>query len=116
MTGNCTMRKATQLWAALSVGLSLLACPRAGGQPTVPPPPADLPARFERLAERMRALSEDVSTTLASTPAGRTLGQDVQELVQAIADFQASLAGAGDRFALRQRYAGIDASWHQVQA
>src|SRR4051812_39114903 len=116
MTGDFAMRKAAQVWAALAIGLTLPCCPPAWAQPPAPARvtvvPADLPALFERLAQRMRALSEDVAGTLATTPDGRTLGQDAQELVQALGEFQATLPGARDAFGLRQRYAGIDAGWH----
>jgi hypothetical protein len=120
MTWRCTMTKATQIRAALAMGLSLSTLASAAAQPQAErkaePAPAELPALVETMAERVRALAEDAGSTLGSSSSGQVLIRDTQELSQALGEYQASLATTRDRYALRRAYSGIDGSWHHLQA
>lgn len=120
MEESLTMRKSTQLGGTLAIGLSLSVAGIAAGQVQVVPPPGPLPAALpglvERFAERVRVLAEDATVRAGTAPAARTLLPDLQELSQAIAEYQGTLASAQDPFVVRQGYASVDASWHHLQA
>lgn len=114
------MRQATQIPWSLVIGLFWSTLPAVQAQQASAPPaaqaPADLPGLVERLAERVRVLVEDSRSGLGTSPQGRTLVQDLQELSQAITEYQATVGSSRDTHALRRGYAGIDASWHHLQA
>jgi hypothetical protein len=64
----------------------------------------------------LAALTDSVQSEFGTTALGRTLATDLKELSQALTDFQTGLPKTGDPFRLRRAYAGVDTSWHYLQA
>lgn len=87
--------------------------PPGGGPPRAVP--ANLGALVHELARRVRHLREDIAIDLQTTPQGRHLIEDTDELARAVAQFHEALDNGGDYNLLLQSYAGIDQAWHHLQ-
>jgi hypothetical protein len=115
----------------LSLGLALRAQQPDTKKKAVPPPPAPAPkakagaAKVDpamvadlahQLAEQLRRLSEDSSTSLQPSAEKDRLIHDTTELAQAADELQAQARDQKQASRLRQIYTGIDGSWHELSA
>jgi hypothetical protein len=117
--------------AFVSCAIGSLASGSTGrAQPANPPPSPDPSARPQtpavaaaelgalasRMAEQARRLSEVIAAELGGNDRGRRLERESTELAQAVGEFRRAVRDGVDRFTLRQAYAGVDATWHQLAA
>ena len=115
------MSRRLELRAVVWTGFWLGSWASGGGaQPVTPPAapavPADLGAAARRMGDEVRRLGQDVAADLKGTPRGARVLEGANELARAVDEFRDALSARGDRFQVRQAFAGIDASWHYLAA
>jgi len=108
-------------------GVTGLGSPGFGQVPDVPPPPPgaiqagpppaanDINGLARAMGRDLRKLKELMAGDLTAD-AYRVLGQDVQELIQALDEFAQASANPADVFSLRQSFSNIDQSWHYLRS
>lgn len=81
--------------------------PRAGAV-------GDLGSLARQMADRVRELGAAIESDLKETPSGANLLRDSRELALALDEFHKALPDPTNPIRRRQRFGGIDASWHHM--